>query len=215
MWSIKKYHQYKILKLASFNYDWVIKEVFKKKKGGYFVEAGATDGISGSNTYILEKKYGWTGICVEPCDEFFKQLKINRRCITDNSVLSEKDGVVQFVEFPNALGWSGILESLKKDPLSPIGPKVLVTKKSVTLQYLLKKYNSPKVIEYLCLDVEGGEFNILNCFPFEEYTILAISIEGSTCDDLLLSKGYQKVMNKYNKNCPWEHYFLHKTIVSE
>jgi len=34
--------------------------------GGYFVDIGAHDGITNSNSYIFEKYFGWSGICVEP-----------------------------------------------------------------------------------------------------------------------------------------------------
>ena len=34
------------------------------KKNGYFVQVGAADGINLSNTYLIRKKYDWTGICI-------------------------------------------------------------------------------------------------------------------------------------------------------
>ena len=55
-----RYVKYRQLELGAFNYNWVI-EIFKKKRNGYFVEAGAHNGISGSNTYVLENKYHWQG----------------------------------------------------------------------------------------------------------------------------------------------------------
>jgi hypothetical protein len=53
---------------------WVINEVFGKKTGGFFLELGAFDGFSDSNTYVLEKRYQWGGICIEPNPEFFDAL---------------------------------------------------------------------------------------------------------------------------------------------
>ena len=47
------------------------------------LEAGATDGITLSNTYLLETEYGWSGICCEPNPRFFDKLKGNRNCIAE------------------------------------------------------------------------------------------------------------------------------------
>jgi hypothetical protein len=44
---------------------WVIGEVFNERRGGYFVDIGAHDGVELSNTFLLEKRYGWTSVCVE------------------------------------------------------------------------------------------------------------------------------------------------------
>jgi hypothetical protein len=34
---------------------------FGAKRGGVFVDVGASDGVTGSNSYLLEKCLGWTG----------------------------------------------------------------------------------------------------------------------------------------------------------
>ena len=62
------------------------------KKNGYFVEIGAANGIELSNTYLLEKNYGWNGICVEPIPDKFKQLKQNRKCHCGNYAVYKKTG---------------------------------------------------------------------------------------------------------------------------
>ena len=48
-----------------------------QKKNGYFVEVGACDGITLSNSYLLEKKFGWKGLLCEPSKFFLKKLKKN------------------------------------------------------------------------------------------------------------------------------------------
>ena len=49
----------------------IIENIFKMKKNGFFIEAGAGDGINISNTYVLEKQYNWNGLCVEPNLELY------------------------------------------------------------------------------------------------------------------------------------------------
>ena len=58
--------------------DLAVLKYYNNKRNGYFVEAGASDGLDLSNTYLLEKEFGWSGICVEPIPEIFKRLVVNR-----------------------------------------------------------------------------------------------------------------------------------------
>ena len=55
-------------------------EQLKWKQGGYFVEFGATDGVLLSNNWLLEKHFGWKGICAEPNPKLFERLQQNRGC---------------------------------------------------------------------------------------------------------------------------------------
>ena len=56
---------------------WLAKHVlFAGTAGrGVFVEAGAADGVTGSNTLWLERERAWTGVCVEPHPETFQHLR--------------------------------------------------------------------------------------------------------------------------------------------
>ncbi|MDR2214600.1 MAG: hypothetical protein LBE59_02025, partial [Nevskiaceae bacterium] len=55
------------------------------KRNGYFVEFGATDGVNGSNSYLLEKSFGWQGIVAEPARCWHAQLRANRSCAIDTA----------------------------------------------------------------------------------------------------------------------------------
>ena len=78
--------------------DLEVIKYYKYKKNGYFIEIGASDGIKLSNTYLLEQKYNWTGICVEPIPDKYKLLCKNRQnshCC-DNAVYNESNLEVVF-----------------------------------------------------------------------------------------------------------------------
>jgi FkbM family methyltransferase len=189
---------------------WVVEAVFRGRRNGYFVDIGATNGIGANNTYALESQLGWTGICIEPNSDRFAELRKNRRCVCEDLCVYSRATTVKFTE-PGAFpGYGGITEHLvphKKAYWSVDAREV--DKQTATLQDLLTRHGAPKRIEYLSLDVEGSEYEILKGFPFDEYTFLAISVEGRSCDDLLENQGYERVDSPYCEVI-WEHFFLYR-----
>jgi hypothetical protein len=83
---------------------------------------------------------------------------------------------------------------------------------TLTLERLLDQVNAPGTIDYLALDVEGSEYDILSHFNFDRYKIMALAIEDDLCNELLVSRGYIKVDNWHNKKQKWEQYFLHPDL---
>jgi FkbM family methyltransferase len=143
-----------------------------QKRGGYFVELGACDGIYFSNTLCVEKDRGWSGLCIEPNDMYFRQLKTQRTCTVSNALVSDTEG--QTVTFCNSEAASGILDA-------HVGPftrkNVTATKITSTLANELSKANAPHIIDYLSLDVEGHEYTILSTFPFDTYKFRCLTVE--------------------------------------
>jgi FkbM family methyltransferase len=183
------------------NDRWVTEVVFPGLRGGYFVEAGACGGAEMSASYVLERELGWNGICVEPHDAYFRSLQRRRSCEKDHRCLSGRTGdTVEFLSYKEDPARSGI-RSLNKNSAwaARRGAKgVTSQKETVTLVDLLDQHDAPPTIHYLCLDVEGAERTILEPFDFDgKYRLLAISVEGSTCDDLLISRGYLRARNPY------------------
>lgn len=190
------------------NDKWFIEEIFKNKYNGFFIEAGCLN--IGDDTFLLEKEFGWAGICVEPINLMFKLLTKKRKCFCENSVLYEKsDESIEFVNVLDKKGYSGIKRFMTKDHLDIIKDYEIELKSTISLIDLIKKYNAPNIIDLLCLDTEGSEFSILKDFPFDQYRFKCITIEGSSCNELLASKGYIKVKNPFSK-APWENCFLNK-----
>jgi len=193
---------------------WVIQEIFNYKKKGYFVDLAATDGIHENNTFVLEKRLGWKGICIEPNLSFFKSLKKNRKCHCVNKVVSDKKKELDF--FENG-GIGGIIgpkydNNFKKrfKILNKNSNKKKIKRyRSVTLQSILKKYKAPKIIDYLSLDVEGAETDVLKNFPFKEYKFLVLTIERPS---IILNKLLFKNDYLFVKNHKVDTFYIHKIL---
>lgn len=158
---------------------WVL-EKLKYKKNGFFVEAGACDGINLSNTLLLEKKYGWTGICCEPNISYFNLLKNNRKCLLDNRALYLEDNLE--LEFFPAYELGGTFEDFKIEQ-SRIQQRTQFLSykvKTVSLNTLLQDFNAPFEIDYISLDTEGSELKILQNFNFNKYNVKIFSVEHNT-----------------------------------
>ncbi len=154
-------------------------ETLKCKRNGYFVDVGAADGVDMSNTYVLEKEFGWTGIAVEAHGAMFQSLAANRSC---NCVHACVMGDVREVEFQEAGFLSGAKEGFNAPTLERLkiegvadGPIVKMT--SRTLADILDEHGAPAVIDFLSMDTEGSESAILGAFPFDRYSFRAICVE--------------------------------------
>ena len=182
--------------------DLKVLEFYKFKKNGYFIEAGAHDGKSLSNTKKLEDEYGWKGICAEPLPYLFEQLKANRpnSICSDRALYNESDLTLLFDITHNLDMLSSIKGIADK---TAIHSNIIrnnistINVKTITLIDLLDQSNAPSFIEYLSLDTEGSEYNILKVFDFTKYTFGLIDVEHNYVEPvrndirkLLTSNGY-------------------------
>jgi len=179
-------------------------------KKGFFVEIGAGDGVNISNTYLLEK-IGWTGILVDPVDYNSGNMKL-RKCIKDNRCIYSKTGLkISFAENPDvpvfpgqslSQNFSGILKHLsgpvKTDKLYKVRDV-----ETVSLNDLLKQYNAPNKIDYISIDTEGSEFEIISNFDFNKWDVEIFTIEHNGANfrgdivTLLNYRGYFRMPNEY------------------
>lgn len=168
--------------------------------GGYFVEAGAHDGIGDSQTYRLEQA-GWSGLCVEPSSSY-RGLTLHRRCRTDNRALWIDSAGVDFREVDgNAVELSGIVASFQEDGWDrATRPHVDRHHPSISLTQILHDHGAPRVIEFLSLDTEGSELAILAAHDFAAYLFKVILVEHNGVLEreiglvnLLATRGYRVV----------------------
>ena len=162
---------------------------FKTK--GFFVEFGACDGISFSNTYLLEKKFEWQGILAEPCKYFHINLKNNRNCnLSFDCVDKESGSKIKFFENEN----KSLSRSIDKNQ------KESYEVTSISLNDLLEEFNAPINFDYLSIDTEGNEYQILETFDFTKYKPKIITCEHNyrtereKISNLLIKNGYKKRM---------------------
>lgn len=194
--------------------DEIALDILGKRDRGFFVELGACDGIYLSNTYYFEKELNWGGILIEPNPNYIDDLRRNRGCFISNSLCSyDKDIEVDFLLSDVVSGiitdspgrW--IRENINKD-------RILL--RTNLLSNVLDEFNAPDRIDFLSLDVEGHEFDILSTFPFDRYCFELICVEHNAywegnynkdrIRELLISRGYRLVReirldDFYLKNC--------------
>lgn len=171
---------------------YIMETYFPLQTEGLFVDIGANDGITLSNTYAFEKR-GWTGYCIEPLDDMFKLLVQNRpasKCI--HAIISDVTGKSEFLSIE---GYSQMLsgELKKYDPrhLERVdreiayygGSKKVVKVNSYRFEDIIKH----KVIDYLSIDVEGGELDIIKNINFQKYFVKIISIENNFKDNYMIN----------------------------
>lgn len=197
------------------NDKWIL-DVSSGKRNGFFVEAGVLDGIKLSSTYVLEKYFGWKGILVEPGPDFLHLRRNRPDSICVNKLISDKRSKETFIHFPAIIGYDctkqNFLDHTNKIQKAHGNKPVVfdeVEIECVPLADLLLEHHAPEVIDYLTLDIEGAEYRVLKDFPFDRYKFRWVCIEEHHCDELLVSKGYRKVTNKFNREAPWESYFTY------
>jgi len=211
---------------TTLNDRWVIELVFKGKRNGFFVEAGASHGGWGSSTWALEKDFGWTGLLVEPVDHLFEKLKktrLNSKCF--NVCLYNENKEVDFVQFGDeslgvggGVGYSGIPENWhpsRKVSKTTNHIYKKLKKQAMKLEKILEAITAPSIIDYLALDIESAEEKVLKNFPFDKYKFKAISVEGSVSAiySILKPWGYEMVFNPFTE-VTYEGYFVHKDFIN-
>ena len=182
--------------------DFIIDYFFEGKTGGTFVDIGAHNGVTMSNSYFFEKERNWKGICVEPIPEVFEELKKNRTCHLVNGAISGNDKILEFRRNHGRTEMlSGIIQyrdkrhdkKTEREIETYGGSSEVIKVQGYLLSNLLDKHNL-KSVDYLSLDIEGGEFEVLETINFERYDIRYLTIENNYNEqnirDLMKEKGY-------------------------
>jgi FkbM family methyltransferase len=165
--------------------------VFKGYKSGFFVDVGAHDGKTINNTLYFEKNNNWTGINIEPIKKVYNNLVINRPdCININCAVCNNNGETEFI---CNTGYTEMISGIK-DTFDPRHMKRLQNENKYhgssteIIKIATKKLeticNDHKIshINYLSIDVEGGEYEVIKSINFDKVFIDVIGFENNYND---------------------------------
>lgn len=187
---------------------WVL-EMLNNKKNGYFLDVGAYDGIKYSNSLLLERDFGWSGLLIEAHPDNFEILKSNRKNTLVPYAISDYNGKISF---ENECGTGS--KVVEKNGLSI---------NCITFEKMFEMYDVPNYIDYISLDIEGMEYQSLTKFPFDKYKFKLLTVEhnlymsGSknkeNIKSILLNNGY--VIHKENvshNQLPFEDWYINPNL---
>jgi FkbM family methyltransferase len=182
------------------------------KRGGFFVEFGATDGVRLSNTYLLETAFGWQGICAEPNPGMHDKLRANRRCQVTRACVGAVTG--EKVDFVFADEYGGMMRDAATDMHAQKRaafasmPEFRTVLETTSLHDLLVALKAPREIDYISVDTEGSELSILQTFPFDQWDVRCWTVEHNHVKtsreaifSLMSSHGYQRVEANFDDWC--------------
>jgi FkbM family methyltransferase len=182
---------------------WIVETLLPELHSGVFLDIGAHDGVSFSNTLYLEQKLGWTGIAVEPIPEVFDKLNSNRQCVKVNGCIGSKSGKAKFQILSGYSEMlSGLVDEYDYRHLKRIrNEEAMYGKNRQEIEVDCYKLNEMlenhqfNHIDYLSMDVEGAEYSILSTFDFDRCNVVVIGVENNYKDNripqLLTKKGFE------------------------
>jgi len=162
--------------------------IFKGYKNGTYIDVGAHDGVSINNTLYFEKTHNWTGINIEPIEKVFAELVINRpHNININCAVCNNDGETEFLcneGYTEMI--SGIrdtfdsrhLERLLKENIQMGSTTKVIKVKTKKLETIFDE-NRVSHVNYLSIDVEGAEFEVIKSINFDKVFIDIIGFENN------------------------------------
>ena len=193
--------------------SFIVGDLFDKT----FLEFGATDGISLSNSYMLETNFGWTGVLAEPSPQWHNELKNNRpntKILTD-CIWKKSGEKLNF--FVSDVGVLSTLVDFKHSDLSTMPGNTelriqdgkVVKVKTISINDVMEKHLNGNAPSYLSIDTEVSEYEILKSMDFKKYRPVVLTIEHNytnlenKINKLMISKGYTRVFRKVTAFDAW------------
>lgn len=188
----------------------------QNKHHGYFLDIGAAYSSKYSNSVALQEM-GWSGALVEPNPSFFAEL-VKFRATADvkvfNCAIGARQGTSKLI---NAGALSSLANNERVDIYDSLRKEI--SQKSVepffdisilTPNMLLKLSRSPSKINFLSIDTEGSEFEILRTFPFDQYRVDFVACEHNfewdyltKIDKFMKINGFKRVMRFWSAQDAW------------
>lgn len=190
---------------------WVLHET-GFERGGYFVEVGAYDGIVHSNTYLLERAFGWSGLLAEPnptqhaCIRSNRKAELVTKCVTESSGKTMQFWATEVASLSSLAGHA--LNDSNAEERARRHTSIDV--ESISLNDLLQEAGAPADIGYISIDTEGNEPDILAAFDFDKWRPRCLTIEHNyvnqaVVDSIVLKQGYQR---RFPEVSQWDAWYV-------
>jgi FkbM family methyltransferase len=168
-------------------------------KRGYFVEVGANEPRERSQTWHLEQA-GWTGVLIEPQPDLARELRTQRSAKVFALACSSPDHAGQILP----LHIAGPLSSLDRVGMAPGAvPEKIIEVPIQTLDSVLAEAGAPAGFDFLSIDVEGHEIEVLRGFDIARWQPRLILLEDHVGDlsrhRFLKTAGY-RIIRRYENN---------------
>jgi FkbM family methyltransferase len=195
--------------------------------GGYYVELGANDGRLSSNTFYYERFRNLRGVLIEPASNLYLECRKNRSA--ENKIVCAacvssgyKDEFVKII-YSNSMSVTANVETDIGDGMAhaELGRQFLKPWETVftfgavarTLSSILLEASAPHVVDFLSLDVEGSELDVLkgvdhNAFKFRYMLVECRDIEKLR--SYLEPLGY-RLLERFNEH---DYMFAHAGSIS-
>jgi len=204
--------------LSQLGQDCLVDTIFKAKTEGFFIEIGVGNGKELSNTYFFEKNRDWNGLLCEPAKQFNEAIKSQRTVtLINKAVYTESNKVFEFSESIDG-EFSSISEHLSEN-ISNNQNTVKYNVETISFNDLCAQYTNGEPIDYLSVDTEGSEYEILSAIDFEKYDIGCISVEHnyeeikrSKINALLVKNNFVEIVSDVFM---WDSIYVNKRIVKE
>lgn len=171
--------------------EYLEKTIFNGYKNGFFMDIGAHDGVSLNNTLYFENNNNWTGLNVEPIKSVYDKLVVNRpNCININCAVSNNDGISEFIcNTGHTEMLSGLknnydrrhFQRLERENIQTGSTTEIIIVNTTRFETICDE-NNIKHINYLSIDVEGAEFDVIKSINFDKVFIDVIEFENNYND---------------------------------
>jgi FkbM family methyltransferase len=206
--------------MSQLGQDRIVDEYLRGKRNGVFVDIGAYDGVTFSNTLMLEREREWTGICIEPLPDICAELQKNRRCICVQACIGNREErEVEFLAVQSNAArtrmLSGVLSEYDPrhlarvdDELNEFGGSKSVIRVPMRHLHAVLHEHCIGNVDYLSVDTEGSELLILRSTILSAIGNPCITVENNyndpSIDAVLHNQGY-----RMHTSIGWDRFYVH------
>lgn len=176
--------------------------IFRGRRDGFFVDVCAYDGVTYSNTCFLERELGWRGICFEANPRAHAKLTMARRCLALNAGVGAAERSLTFLSLPeNGEMGSGFLEFFPPEQQQDKWVAEMCRRGGILNEVKILNFNQAlqahgcERIDYLSIDTEGADFEILKALDLARFRVEVVDIENNFFGDEICvymdARGYE------------------------